>query len=312
MAKLEKKSFTRKVNESLFEDFFTTEAERSGTENSQGAVMIPLNEIDPFPNHPFQVRYDEDMEELISSIRERGVLSPVLVRKTGSRYQMISGHRRKMASEYAGLTEIPATVVSMTDDEATVAMVETNFHRPKLLPSEKAFSYKMRYDALKHQGKRTDLEESTSDQIEQKLTAADKLAENTDTSSATMRRLIRLTYLNRELLDMVDSGKLGLTQAVDISMIPSEDQVVLLDAIKMLNKTPSIRQAKDLKEYCRTIDHTLTKPEVIGVFAGPAPKVPGRISIPVKKLKTVIPDSVNPEDYEDYILAAVRYYSEKN
>jgi len=309
MAKIERKSFasSRKVNESLLDDFFTTEEERNGVKD-ETAKLIPISKIDPFPNHPFRVEYDSSMAELVDSIRERGLLSPILVRKVNDRYQLISGHRRKMACELNGLTEIPATVVDMSDDEATIAMVETNFHRQRLLPSEKAYSYKMRYDAMKHQGKRSDLE--TSEQVEQK-SSADALSEKSEDNAMTIRRYIRLTFLNDELLKLVDENRIAFIPAVTLSYLPKEDQGVLLKVLKTLNKYPSLKQADALKELSVSSDRGLSESEVFAVMTG-ATKNPTKLSLSYKALRKVIPSHVSSDSYEAYIMEALEFYKKNN
>lgn len=305
MAKIERKSFapSRKFNESLLDDFFTTEEERSGVKD-ETAKVIPISKIDPFPNHPFKVEYDASMAELVDSIRERGLLSPILVRKVDDRFQLISGHRRKMACELNGFSEIPATIVDMSDDEATIAMVETNFHRQRLLPSEKAFSYKMRYDAMKHQGKRSDLD--TSEQVDQK-SAAEALSEKAEDNAMTIRRYIRLTYLNDELLKLVDENRISFIPAVTLSYLPKDDQAVLLKVLKSLNRYPSLKQADALKELSVTSDRGLTEAEVFSVMTGSV-KSPSKISMSFKTLRKVIPAEIPFDGYEAYILEALDYY----
>ena len=242
------------------DDLFSSQEER---ENGKMPNIkdIPLSLLDEFPNHPFKVRDDEDMLKLIESVSERGVLVPAIVRsKADGRYELISGHRRKRASEYAGKNNMRCIVSDLDDDAATIIMVDSNIQREHILPSEKAFAYKMRLDAMKHQGKRNDL---TSRQVGEKLLSIEQLAENSDDSARQIQRYIRLTYLVDELLEMVDENKIKMSPAVEISYLDEDCQRDLVDAIDDELCTPShaqaIRMHKDFNEG------TLTREKIYSV-----------------------------------------------
>lgn len=209
---------------------------------------IPLSEIDEFPNHPFHVRLDEDMDQLVESIKERGIITPVTLRqKPDGRYEIVSGHRRTKACELAGLTTVKAEIKELSRDEAIILMVESNLQRTTILPSEKAFSYKMRLEAMKRQGERSDL---TSVPVAQKSkTSREELGAAVGESQDQVRRYIRLTHLIEPLLDLVDSGKIAFRPAVELSYLTEEEQNSLLDSINSEQSTPSLAQASKMKEF---------------------------------------------------------------
>lgn len=210
--------------------------------SSRVVKKIPLDLIDDFDGHPFSVKDDEDMQLLVDSIKQNGVITPIEVRqKDGGRYELISGHRRRRGSHLAGLKDIPAIIEDLTDEEATIRMVDANLQREKILPSEKAFAYKMKLEAIKRQGSRSDL---TSSQVETKLRADEQIATASGESRAQVQRYIRLTNLIPYFLDMLDNGKLPFTVAVELSYIPTDKQLMLSDLIK---KAPPLPQATELK-----------------------------------------------------------------
>ena len=231
------------------DDLFTTQEERDEAQQ-ESVKEIALEEISMFPNHPFKITMDEKMLELKESIEEYGVLMPVLVRpRSDGGYEMVSGHRRKYASELAGKQVIPCIIRNMTDDEATSIMVDSNLQREKILPSEKAFAYKMKLDAMKRQGKRTDL---TSVPLAQKLqskTSRQILAEQVGESQDQIRRYIRLTELITPILDMVDEGKIAMRPAVELSYLPKDQQELLLDTMQLEDCTPSHAQAIKMRKF---------------------------------------------------------------
>ena len=220
------------------DDLFTSQGERDGSAIG-GVSDIPLAAIDPFPGHPFQVRDDEETERLAESIAENGVLVPLTVRTTGpERYELVSGHRRKRAAELAGLESVPCIVRAMSDEEATIAMVDSNLQRETILPSERAFAYSMRLEAMKRQGRRTDL---TCAQVAHKSDgrkSRDILAEELGVSKDKVQRFIRLTFLSPELLSLVDEGRMKMLPAVEVSYLSAEEQEHLLDAIHAQACTP--------------------------------------------------------------------------
>lgn len=227
-----------------YEDIFTTEEKRQ--ETGEQVVMIPVNQIHEFKNHPFKVLGDEDMRKTVDSIREYGVLVPVIIRPDGNgEYEMISGHRRRYASILAGKKEVPAIIREMDDDTATILMVDSNLQREHILPSERAKAYKMKLEALKHQGKRTDL---TSCQVGTRLRADEELAKQTGESARTVQRFVRLNNLIPELLDLVDEKKIAFNPAVEISYMKPEEQKEFYEAMEIAQTTPSLSQAQRLKK----------------------------------------------------------------
>ena len=229
-----------------YDELFMNDAERK--ENKLPRIYdIPLSEIDDFPDHPFKVKLDEDMDQLVQSIKERGIITPVTLRpKEDGRYEIVSGHRRKKACELAGFDTVKAEVREMTRDEAIILMVESNLQRSVILPSEKAFSYKMRLEAMKRQGQRTDL---TLSPVETKLRSSELIAQNSGDSRAQVDRYIRLTELIPELLDLVDEGRIAFRPAVELSYLQKEEQSALLEQIAYVDATPSLVQAIKLKRF---------------------------------------------------------------
>ena len=227
-----------------YEDIFTTEEKRQ--ETGEQVVMIPVNQIHEFKNHPFKVLDDEDMRKTVDSIREYGVLVPVIIRPDGNgEYEMISGHRRRYASIMAGKKEVPAIIREMDDDTATILMVDSNLQREHILPSERAKAYKMKMEALKHQGKRTDL---TSCQVGTRLRADEELAKQTGESARTVQRFVRLNNLIPELLDLLDEKKIAFNPAVEISYMKQEEQKEFYEAMEIAQTTPSLSQGQRLKK----------------------------------------------------------------
>ena len=265
---------------------------------------IPLSEIDDFPNHPFQVRLDEDMDQLVESVRERGVITPItLRRKTDGRYEIVSGHRRRKACELAGLATVPAEIKELTRDEAIVLMVESNLQRSTILPSEKAFSYKMRLEAMKRQqGERSDL---TSAPMEQK-SSREALAEKSPDSHAQIQRYIRLTELIPELLAMVDEGRIALRPAVELSYLGKLEQQDLAAAIGLSLATPSHTQAIKLRTFSK--EGNLSLAVIESIMCEEKPNQKEKINIKYAEARKYIPSSVPYEQAGAYILKALEYY----
>ena len=242
------KSAAKNIQLASYDDLFKTDEERQA--DAQERVQnLPLDKLEPFPNHPFKVIDDDKMLETVESIKERGVLVPILVRpKNDGNFEIVSGHRRHHASQLAGLTEIPAIVREMDDDTAILLMVDSNLQREELLPSEKAFAYKMKLDAMKRQGQRTDL---TSSQFGMKSPkqSLDIIGEQTGDSRNTIHRYIRLTHLVPELLDRVDNKTMAFNAAVELSYLTEPEQLMLCDAIEREECTPNLSQAKRLKQF---------------------------------------------------------------
>ena len=243
------KSAAKNIQLASYDDLFKTDEERQA-DAQERVQSLPLDKLEPFPNHPFKVIDDDKMLETVESIKERGVLVPILVRpKNDGNFEIVSGHRRHHASQLAGLTEIPAIVREMDDDTAILLMVDSNLQREELLPSEKAFAYKMKLDAMKRQGQRTDL---TCARIAHKfdgMKSRDILAEEVGESKDQVRRYIRLTYLVTDLLDRVDNKTMAFNAAVEVSYLTEQEQIMLCDAIEREECTPNLSQAKRLKQY---------------------------------------------------------------
>lgn len=295
------------------DDLFTTQKTRDEADLEK-VVNIKLNDIDDFPEHPFKVIVNDELKDMAESIKEKGVLSPALVRqKDDGRYEMISGHRRKKASELANKDTIPCIVRDLTDDEATIIMLDSNMQREKVLPSEKAFAYKMKLDALSHQGKRTDL---TSDQVGPKLSRSNEmLSNNVGESVSNIKRYIRLTYLIPELLDYVDNSiikdkdklSIALSPAVEISYLSKEEQQSLLDYIDFNQITPSQSQAISLKEMSQNKTFTVEKMEVL--LNEEKPNQTPTLRVSMNKLRNVLPKELkNDREREDYVVKAVEFY----
>ena len=268
---------------------------------------IPLSEIDDFPDHPFQVRMDEDMEQLVESVKERGIITPITLRqKEDGRYELVSGHRRKKACELAGFTTIKAEIRELTRDEAIILMVESNLQRSVILPSEKAFSYKMRLEAMKRQGQRSDLTSSPVGMKSQGKQSLDVLGEATGDSRNQIHRYIRLTELIPSILEMVDEGRIAFRPAVEISYLLKDEQEELYEAMSFADATPSLAQAIKMKEFSKNGKLT---PEVIESIMGEEkPNQREKFSFRADRLRKFIPASVPYSKTEDYVLKALEHY----
>ena len=287
-----------------YDELFMNDAERK--ENKLPRIYdIPLSEIDDFPDHPFKVKLDEDMDQLVQSIKERGIITPVTLRpKEDGRYEIVSGHRRKKACELAGFDTVKAEVREMTRDEAIILMVESNLQRSVILPSEKAFSYKMRLEAMKRQqGERTDL---TSAPVGQRLTSRELLAENSPDSNTQIQRYIRLTELIPELLDLVDEGRIAFRPAVELSYLQKEEQSVLLEQIAYADATPSLAQAIKLKRFSQ--EGKLNNEVIESIMSEEKPNQREKINIKYAEARRFIPASIPYEKTGEYILKALEYY----
>ena len=246
---MEKKDTKMQIPKITLDDLFSTQEQRDNA-NLEKVIDIKIDEIDDFPNHPFKVIDNEEMQDMKESIIENGVIIPALVRpKSDGRYEMVSGHRRKFASQLALKETMPCIVRNLSDDEATIIMVDSNMQREEILPSEKAFSYKMKLEALSHQGKRNDLvNDLTSDQVGRKLEITGIIGKENGDSQTQVKRYIRLTNLIPELLDKVDEKEIAFNPAVEISYLTEEEQYALLDCIEYNDATPSHAQAIILKK----------------------------------------------------------------
>lgn len=271
---------------------------------------IPLDLIDDFPGHPYQVRMDEDMDQLVESIKERGIITPVTLRpKEDGRYEMVSGHRRKKACEIAGMTTIKADVRDMSRDDAIILMVESNLQRSVILPSEKAFSYKMRLEAMKRQAGRPSKENSRpvgTDLIGQRSDAI--LAAETSDSARQIQRYIRLTYLIPEILQMVDEGKIAFRPAVEISYLTQDEQKLLLEGMEYADATPSLAQAIKLKNLSNT--GSLDYDAIEDMLSEEKPNQREKFSFRADRLRRYIPDSVPFNQTEDFVCKALEHYQQ--
>ena len=280
------------------DDFFTTQEQRDEAKKEK-IEEIEIDLLDTFKDHPFKVLKNDDLSKLEESIKVNGVLEPIIVRKKDDRYEIVSGHRRKLASELIGLKTIPAIIRDTSDDEATIYMVDSNMHRESLLPSEKAKAYKMKLDALNHQG-------VTSGQVGQKY-SRDLLADETNESSRQIQRYIRLNYLTPELLDMVDNNKIAFNPAVEISYLKKSEQEVLLEAMSYSDSTPSHAQTIILKKLSQ--EGKLTDDKILEIVEQEKPNQKPKIKISEEKLRSSIPKNIRIDNYEEFIFKAVDYYS---
>ena len=268
---------------------------------------ILLSQIHPFPEHPFQVRDDELMQQTIDSIQQVGILTPVILRPDDAGgFEMISGHRRLYAAGLAGLDTIPAIVRNMTDDEAIIFMVDSNLQRETILPSERAKAYKMKLDAIKRQGSRTDL---TSVQVGQKLTSRERIAEASPDSPSQIRRYIRLNELEPALLKMVDDGKIGLTPAVELSFLNPQEQTMLLDTIDSEQATPSLSQAQRMKKLSG--EGKLTDDTMLSIMMEQKKPETWNLTLPMDRIRKFFPRSFTPQQMENTILKLLEAWQKK-
>lgn len=293
------------------DSLFTTQEQRD--EAKRDSVQdIPISQISDFPEHPFKVKQDEAMLEMAESVRQYGVLVPGLVRQLedGS-YQMVSGHRRKLASRLAGLDTLPCIVRDLTDDEAIIVMVDSNLQREKVLPSEKAFAYKMKLEAMRRQGKRTDL---TSTPVVEKLKGKDALSsaiigKAAGDSYEQVRRYIRLTYLLPEILAMVDDGRIAFRPAVELSYLTEQEQGTLYDTMGREDCTPSLAQAIKMKAFSR--DGKLTDAVILSIMAEEKPNQKEQFRIPKERISKYFKPGTPARTMEDTIIKALDYYRKR-
>ena len=288
------------------DDLFSTQESRDEAKLER-VINLPPDEISDFPNHPFKVRMDEEMQQMAESVKEHGVLVPALVReKPGGGYEMVAGHRRKRAAELAELSEIPCIVRNLTDDEAIIVMVDSNLQREKILPSEKAFAYKMRLDAMKRQGQRTDL---TSVPVAQKLTSRAELGKVVGESQDQVRRYIRLTYLLPEMLDMVDDGKIALRPAVELSYLAEKEQHFLLDTMFSEDCTPSHAQAIKMRKFSQ--EGKLNPDVILSIMQEEKPNQKEQIKIPKERISRYFAPGTPAQKIEDTIIKALELYRKR-
>ena len=296
----------RNLNLTSYDEIFQTEETR--IEATQEKVIdIPLIELHPFKNHPFKVIDDESMLETSESITKHGVLVPVISRpREEGGYELISGHRRKRASELAGKETLPCIVRNLDDDAATIIMVDSNIQRENILPSERAFAYKLKLEAMKHQGERKDL---TSSQVGMKLQALDIIGQQAGDSRNQVHRFIRLTELVPELLDMVDAKKIAFNPAVELSYLMPHEQVQLMEAMEMEQSTPSLSQAQRLKKYSQ--DGKLTFDVMTAIMSEDKKSELDKVTLTGDKLKKYFPKSYTPQQMEETIIKLLEGWSRK-
>ncbi len=279
------------------DELFLTQEQRDKAKQ-EGVQDIPLSEISDFPNHPFQVLNDEAMQEMAASVKQVGVLVPAVVRpKEGGGYEMVAGHRRKMASELAGLPTMPCIVRDLTDDEAIIAMVDANLQREKILPSEKARAYKMKLDAIKRQGKRTDL---TLSPVETKLRSSEVIAQGTGDSRAQVDRFIRLNNLIDPILSLVDEGRIGMRPAVELSYLPKEDQEKVYEAIDSEQNMPSLSQAQRMRKMSKAGE--LNDDTALSVMMEQKKPDNFRLVIDIDKIRGYFPKNYTADKMEETIV----------
>lgn len=293
------------------DDLFSTQESRDEAKLERVINLSP-GEIRDFPNHPFKVRMDEEMQQMAESVKEHGVLVPALVReKPGGGYEMVAGHRRKRAAELAELPEIPCIVRNLTDDEAIIVMVDSNLQREKILPSEKAFAYKMRLEAMERkQGQRNDLTSANDLQkLAKRQTSRDKVAEKAGKSHETIRLYIRLTYLLPEMLDMVDDGKIALRPAVELSYLVEQEQRFLLDTMFSEDCTPSHAQAIKMRKFSQ--EGKLNPDVILSIMQEEKPNQKEQIKIPKERISRYFAPGTPAQKIEDTIIKALELYRKR-
>ena len=289
------------------DDLFSTDESRAEAQLEKVVTLNPAD-ITDFPNHPFKVKQDEAMAEMVDSVRQYGVLVPALVRpKADGDYEMVAGHRRKCAAMLAGITEMPCIIRNLTDDEATIIMVDSNLQRETILPSEKAFAYKMKLEAMKRQGQRSDL---TLAPLEPKLKGSrsnEELAANSPDSRSQIQRYIRLTELIPPMLDMVDSGKVAFRPAVELSYLSKEQQQSLYDTMECEDCTPSLAQAIKMKEFSR--DGKLTEEVILSIMQEEKPNQREKPAFRDERITRLIPKSIPRGQETDFVIRALEFYN---
>ena len=285
------------------DDLFSTDESRAEAQLEKVVTLNPAD-ISDFPNHPFKVKQDEAMAEMVDSVKQYGVLVPALVRpKADGGYEMVAGHRRKCAATLAGITEMPCIVRNLTDDEATIIMVDSNLQRETILPSEKAFAYKMKLEAMKRQGQRSDL---TSTPLVSKSRSNEELGQKSGDSREQVRRFIRLTELIPSVLDMVDSGKIAFRPAVELSYLSKEQQQSLYDTMECEDCTPSLAQAIKMKEFSR--DGKLTEEVILSIMQEEKPNQREQFKMPKERISKYFAPGTPAQKIEDTIIKALELY----
>ncbi|NBJ04244.1 ParB/RepB/Spo0J family partition protein [Lachnospiraceae bacterium] len=293
-----------KIELTAYDDLFETNESRAEA-NLSKIREIPIAEIDEFPDHPFKVLMDEDMEQLVDSVRRSGVMTPATVRqKEDGRYELISGHRRKKACELAGLETLKCEIKELTRDEAIIVMVESNLQRTTILPSEKAFAYKMRLEAMDRQGQRVDL---TSTPVVSKSRSNEELADRVGESREQIRRFIRLTELVPEILQMVDERQIAFRPAVEISYLSEEQQYTLLEAMGYNDATPSLAQAIKMKKFMQ--EGKLTDGVIQSIMQEEKPNQKQKPAFKDERITKLIPKSIPRGQETDFVVKALEFYN---
>lgn len=298
-----------KLNLPSVDDLFTTQETRDKAKLEQVVKLNPAT-VSDFPNHPFKVRQDDDMTEMVESIKKYGILVPALVRpKEDGGYEMVAGHRRKFAAALAGVSEISCIVRNLTDDEATIVMVDSNLQREKILPSEKAFAYKMKLEAVKRQGQRTDLTSSPLDNKLRGITAAQQVGQKSGDSQPQIYRYIRLTELIPPILQMVDDGKIAFRPAVELSYLSQEQQESLYSTMECEECTPSLAQAIKMKEFSK--NGKLTDEVILSIMQEQKPNQVEQFKIPRQKISRFFAPGTPAQKMEDVIIKALELYRKR-
>ncbi len=280
-----------------YDDLFMSSEERADMKKPK-VEELAISELRPFKDHPFRVKEDEEMEQLKKSIHESGVLVPALARPTEDGYELISGHRRMAACAALGLETMPVIVRKLTDEEAVIAMVDSNLQREHLLPSEKAFAYKMKYEALKHQG--------TSRQVGTKLRTDEEIAEEGSDSARQIQRYIRLTNLIEPILKMVDEGRIALTPAVELSYLQRFEQIALYRIMERDDVTPSVYQAKQLRQLSQ--EEKLNDESIAALISEPKANQKEFVRVPCEQLRRYFPQNATPKQMQETLLRAMEFY----
>ena len=280
--------------------------------NIEKAIPIPIEKLFDFPNHPFKVNNDKEMENMVETVKQGGIIMPLIVRqRADGNYEIISGHRRKLAGQLANLKELPCIIRNLSDDEAVIEMVDSNLQRERILPSEKAFAYKMKLEAQKHQGQRTDLEE-TSDQVGRKLETTGKIGKENGDSQTQVKRYIRLTELIPELLELVDKEKDGIafSPAVELSYLKEDEQYVLLNFIEFNDATPSMAQAKYLKKLSQ--EGRLTTEKIEEIMGEQKPNQVEKIKIKADRIQKLLQkEIVTEQQTEEFIIKCIKEHNQR-
>lgn len=300
------RSSAKNVKLTSVDDLFSTEESRA-SEQHEKVMEIPLSELRPFKDHPFKVLDDDRMLDTVESVKQYGVLSPALARPhPEGGYELVSGHRRHRAAELAGLDTLPTIVRNLDDDEATILMVDSNLQRETVLPSERAWAYRMKLDAMRHQGARTDL---TSSQVGMRLQALDIVGQQAGDSRNQVHRYIRLTELIRPLLDMVDERKIAFNPAVELSYLKPDEQNMLLDAMESEQATPSLSQAQRLKKFSQA--GNLTRESMLAIMSEEKKSDLDRLTFTTDTLRKYFPKSYTPQQMENTIIKLLETWARK-